>query len=74
MPRQTIPAPGYTRISGNRAPPKAWGDKLWVQIRNGFTDVSPWPVETTRWRWERDEAGNVIEHPGDVVAIKRVDG
>jgi len=50
------------------------GDKLWCQIRNGFTDVSPWPVETTRWRWDRDDAGNVIEHPGDVVAIRRVDG
>lgn len=74
MPRQPIPAPGYEMISGNRAPPKRLGKELWCQIRNGMTDVSPWPVETTRWRWERDEAGNVIEHPGDVVAIKRVDG
>lgn len=74
MPRQPIPAPGYEMISGSRAPPKRLGKELWCQLRNGFTDVSPWPVETTRWRWERDEAGNVIEHPGDVVAIRRVVG
>lgn len=71
--KREVPAPGYTRISGNRAPPKRLGKELWCQLRNGFTDISPWPVETTRWRWERDEAGNVIEHPGDVVAVRKVD-
>lgn len=70
MPRQTIPAPGYTRISGSRAPPKAWGDKLWVQIRGdgvtaGWVDVVPWLVKDCRWIHDGTA--------GDIVAVKRVE-
>ena len=71
MPFRSIPAPGYTRISGHRAPPKDWGDKLYCQIRNGWCDTVPWPVSITRWKWDLDTQGKVIEHPGDVVAVRK---
>lgn len=71
-----IPAPGYQRISGHRKPPASMGDKLYVQIRGagattGLCDPVPWPVETTRWKWEIGPDGKIIEHPSDVVAIKQ---
>lgn len=75
--RKPIPDDGYTRISGNRAPPKAWGEKLFVQLRGGcfetlgWCDPVPWPVAGTRWKWERDDAGNAVEHSGDIVAVRR---
>lgn len=65
-----IPAPGFQLISGKRAPPKALGDKLYVQIRNGIVSKEAWPVETTRWRWDWNEDGTFNPHPGDVVAIR----
>lgn len=76
--RREIPAPGYTKANGFRAPNKAWGEQVFCQIRGsgataGLCDPMPWPVETTRWKWERDEEGNVIEHPGDIVAVKAAD-
>ena len=79
--RREIPAPGYVKISGTRSPPKSWGTHLWCQIRGtqdspteGWCAPEPWPVEKpTRWAWERDEAGDVIEHPGDIVAVKRLE-
>lgn len=61
--RQPIPAPGYTRISGKRSPPKSWGDKLLCQIRNGWCDPVPWPVATTRWLHDGTT--------GDVVAVRQ---
>lgn len=75
--RQPIPAPGFQTITGTRAPPKKMGTHLWCQIRgngltSGWVDSVPWPVADTRWRWELDGSGNVIEHPGDVVAVKRI--
>lgn len=63
-----IPAPGFTLISGKKAPPKSLGDRLYVQIRNGIVSKEPWDVRTTRWRWSWNEDGTCNEHPGDVVA------
>lgn len=65
MPRLTIPAPGFQKISGHRAPPKSMGEELWCQLRNGWVDSVPWPVSTTRWKHDGTD--------GDVVAVKRVD-
>jgi len=73
MEKRPVPAPGYTKISGHRSPPKSMGTNLYVQIRAGHCDPTPWPVATTRWKWQRDEAGNMIEHAGDVVAIRRAE-
>ena len=72
MPRLPIPAEGFKIISGHRSPPKAMGSELWCQLRNGWVDSMPWPVSTTRWKWELDDEGRVVEHPGDVVAIRQV--
>lgn len=58
-----IPAPGYQEISGKRKPPASMGDKLYCQLRMGWCDSEPWPVDTTRWIHD--------ETAGDVVAVKR---
>lgn len=59
-----IPAPGFSKITGTRRPPKSWGDELWCQIRTGWVDTfGPWKVETTRWKHDGTA--------GDVVAVKR---
>lgn len=63
MTARSIPAPGYTLISGKRRPPASWGDELWCQIRTGHIGARPWPVATTRWVHEN--------HPGDVVAVRK---
>ena len=61
-----VPAPGYTRITGTRRPPAAWGTHLWCQLRNGWCDVfGPWPIETSVWIHTGSD--------GDVVAVRKVD-
>lgn len=61
----SIPAPGYTLISGTRKPPASWGEKLLTQLRNGWCDPAPWPIATTRWHHDGT--------PGDVVAVRKVE-
>lgn len=62
---QPIPAPGYTKITGKRRPPKSWGDELHCQLRNGHIDPfgKPWPVKDVRWVHD--------ETDGDVVAVRK---
>ena len=67
--RREIPAPGYTKANGFRAPNKAWGEKVFCQIRGsgataGWCDKVPWDVSTTRWKHDGSA--------GDVVAVRRV--
>lgn len=69
MPRQPIPATGFTLTKG-RKPRLPVGTKLLCQIRGngitaGWVDPTPWPIETTRW--DNDNT------PGDVMAVKRVE-
>ena len=61
--RYSIPAPGFTRANGKRRPNKAWGERVYCQIRNGLVDESaPWLVSEVRWIHDGSN--------GDVVAIK----
>jgi len=55
----------WTPTNGKRKPGPQWGDKVFVQLRNGMEPPDPWPVNATRWINDR-------EHPFDVVAIKMV--
>jgi hypothetical protein len=63
-------APGYNRISGKRPPPASWGERAYVQLRNGMCPDEPWPVARTksgqtRWVWgERPD-------PFDIVAVRK---
>ena len=61
-----IPAPGYRKVSGKRAPPRSLGERLFTQIRNGICAPEPWPVATVRWKHDGTT--------GDVVAVKIEDG
>lgn len=68
--RHPIPAPGYTLTRGRK--PRLPDDaKLLVQIRGdgvtaGWVDSVPWPIGgQTNWKH--------TNHPGDIVAVKRVD-
>ena len=61
-----IPAPGYRKVSGKRAPRKSMGERLWCQIRNGICGTEPWPVSTVRWQHDGTT--------GDVVAVRIEDG
>jgi hypothetical protein len=60
-----IPAPEYTKISGKRRPPKAWGDMLWCQLRSGICGKEPWPTATCIWIHDGSYS--------DIVAVKRTD-
>lgn len=68
-----IPAKGYRKVSGKRAPPKSLGERLFCQIRNGICDPVAWPVATTVWKWVPDAKGE-FTFAGDVVAVKIEDG
>lgn len=74
MPKQPIPAKGFTECHGRRPPGFARlspETKVYAQIRGGspetagFVDPVPWKLE--RIRWTHDGSA------GDVVAIKRVE-
>jgi hypothetical protein len=63
--QREMPAKGYTKANGTRGPRKEWGEKVYVQLRNGMCPPEPWPVHTTRWVHDGTA--------GDVVAIKRAE-
>jgi hypothetical protein len=63
MPVRSIPAPGYSRISGKKNPPNA-SDGYWVQLRTGWCDdLSPWPAIGPRWIHDGTA--------GDVIAVRK---
>lgn len=67
---------GYRATTGKRKPPKGSGP-YFVMLRNGMMPAEPWPVESasgrTRFVWNRDSAGNVIEDDYDIIAVKIAD-
>lgn len=59
-----IPAPGYTLTPGTRAPRKAWGERLFIQLRTmGWCPPDPYPVATCNFIHTGSGA--------DIVAVKR---
>ena len=58
-------APGFTLISGTRSPPKSWGERLYIQLRNGVVSKEAYPVATCVW--VHTGSG------GDIVAVRRVE-
>jgi hypothetical protein len=59
-------APGFTRITGTRAPPKSWGTELYIQLRCGVVSKEPYPVATCVWL----HTGS----GGDIIAVRKVEG
>lgn len=64
MPMRSIPAPGYSLISGKRKPPSSWGDELWCQLRSGWCDeFGPWSVRDANWIHSGSNA--------DIIAVRK---
>jgi hypothetical protein len=46
--------PGYRQSEGKRRPPKSWGERVYVQLRNGTCPAESWAISTTDWIWRGD--------------------
>lgn len=58
-----IPAPGFTKISGQRNPPDD-GTEYHIQLRNGFCDMQH-SYTAKQLNWIHDGSS------GDVVAVRK---
>lgn len=65
MGMHSIPAPGFSMITGEANPPNT-KDGYFVQLRSGWVDeLGPWPAKGPRWIW------GARHDSADIVAVRK---